>query len=87
MRRLAYYPIPIKDVCFDPMNTIYCKAITPPVAVKFTEGDFNQYQFWNIFDGITPEYKIYVPVASVDAYKNADGWSDYADRIVGYDFE
>ncbi len=69
------------------LNTIYCKAITPPVAVKFTEGDFSQYQFWNIFDGIAPEYKIYVPVASVDAYKNADGWSDYADRIVGYDFE
>ena len=30
--------------------------------------------------------KIYVPAASVEAYKAADGWSDYADYIVGYDF-
>ena len=29
---------------------------------------------------------IYVPRASVDAYKAADGWSDYANYIVGYDF-
>ena len=29
---------------------------------------------------------IYVPRASVSAYKKAAGWSDYADYIVGYDF-
>lgn len=27
-----------------------------------------------------------VPRESVKAYKSADGWSDYADYIVGYDF-
>ena len=31
--------------------------------------------------------KIYVPAESVDAYKSASYWSDYADAIVGYDFE
>ena len=31
--------------------------------------------------------KIYVPTESVEAYKSADGWSKYADDIVGYDFE
>jgi hypothetical protein len=31
--------------------------------------------------------KIYVPRASVDAYKAARYWSDYADDIVPYDFE
>jgi hypothetical protein len=29
---------------------------------------------------------INVPTASVDAYKAAGGWKDYADIIVGYDF-
>ena len=30
--------------------------------------------------------KIYVPMESVEAYKSTDGWSDYADAIVGYNF-
>ena len=29
----------------------------------------------------SPDALIYVPSESVDAYKSADGWSDYADRI------
>lgn len=30
---------------------------------------------------------IYVPTESVEAYKTATYWSDYADAIEGYDFE
>ena len=30
--------------------------------------------------------KIYVPHNSVEAYKAADGWSDYASYIEGYNF-
>ena len=30
--------------------------------------------------------KIYVQAASVEAYKAADGWKNYADYIEGYDF-
>ena len=30
--------------------------------------------------------KIYVPTDSVEAYKTAEGWSDYADAISPYDF-
>ena len=30
--------------------------------------------------------KIYVPAASVEAYKRANYWSGYAADIVGYDF-
>ena len=30
--------------------------------------------------------KIYVPAESVEAYKSASGWSEYADDIVGHDF-
>ena len=29
---------------------------------------------------------IYVPAESVEAYKSAQYWSDYADYIVGYNF-
>ena len=31
--------------------------------------------------------KIYVPTESVEAYKSAEYWSDYASDIVGYNFE
>ena len=34
----------------------------------------------SVFYGID-DYKIYVPAGSVDTYKTADGWSNYADRI------
>ena len=53
---------------------IYCKGTTPP------EG--GTYMFFNH----ASSRKIYVPSESVDAYKSAEFWSDYADAIVGYDF-
>ena len=40
-----------------------------------------------IVDYITPiGCKIYVPSNSVDAYKAASGWKEYASDIEGYDF-
>ena len=39
------------------------------------------YKYWPI--GCT----IYVPTESVDAYKAASYWSDYADYIEPYEFE
>ena len=60
------------------LNNVYCAAINPPsidVPVFDDEGvDENEL--------IT----IFVPSESVDTYKSADGWSEYADYIVGYDF-
>ena len=53
--------------------SIYCKPITPPTI-------------WRAFYNISTSSKIYVPTASVDAYKSASGWSNYADQIIGYDF-
>lgn len=52
------------------LTKIYCKATTPPTLGS------------NAFDCTI----IYVPQASVEAYKSADGWSEYANRIEGYDF-
>ena len=54
------------------LTSVYCKAIEPPTTD------------W-IF-GYNEALKIYVPTASVEAYKTASGWSSYADDIVGYDF-
>ena len=56
------------------LKEVYCKAITPPTLGS------------DVFDEINEIPTIYVPTASVDAYKVADGWKDYADYIVGYDF-
>ena len=59
---------------------VYCKPTTPPVAI-FDDS------WWGAFDTTADGLEIYVPTESVGAYKVADGWSKYADRIVGYDFE
>ena len=59
--------------CSD-LTSVYCKATTPPAGG------------YNMFDDNAPGRKIYVPMESVEAYKSAEGWSDYADAIVGYDF-
>lgn len=55
------------------LTTVYCKPIVPPALEV------------NIFSE-SPIGVIYVPQASVEAYKSADGWSEYANRIEGYDF-
>ena len=61
------------------LQKVYCKAVTPPVAKKESDG-------WKAFNNNHRARMIYVPRQSVEAYKTADGWKDYADYIVGYDF-
>lgn len=39
-----------------------------------------------MFDSNASGRKIYVPRASVNAYKSAEYWKNYASYIVGYDF-
>lgn len=50
------------------LNSITCEAITPPTLGDYA---FNE----------TNNCPIYVPTASVDTYKAASGWSNYASRI------
>ena len=57
------------------LTSVYCKATTPPSL-------FNSY----VFDYNGSGRKIYVPAESVEAYKSAYGWNEYASAIVGYDF-
>ncbi len=61
---------------------VYCKPIIPPTAVCNQDNSV-----WKAFRDNASRRKIYVPTESVDAYKSAEGWSDYAYYIVGYDFE
>ena len=56
------------------LKTVYCKPTTPP------RGDTN------MLNNTAPGLKIYVPVNSVNSYKNASYWRKYANSIVGYDF-
>ena len=56
------------------LRSVYCQPTTPPT------GGFN------MFYGNASDRKIYVPTASVDAYKAAGGWSNYAYSIEPYNF-
>ena len=63
----------IGETAFDNCSrlaSVYCKPTTPPAGGN------------KMFDNNATDRKIYVPAASVEAYKAADGWSDYADAIV-----
>ncbi|MBR2866353.1 MAG: leucine-rich repeat protein [Alistipes sp.] len=58
----------------DSLVSVYCKATTPPAGGLY------------MFSSNASERKIYVPTASVEAYKSAEYWSDYADYIEGHKF-
>lgn len=65
------------------LNSVYCKSVTPPAI----EGSYPLFGV-DGYDVSTPkDVVIYVPTESVEQYKSAEGWSEYADNIVGYDFE
>ena len=53
---------------------VYCKAITPPAG---GEGMFDNSSLYS--DGTI----IHVPAASVESYKTADFWKNYANKIIG----
>ena len=61
------------------LKEVYCKPTTPPT------GSCDMFSYYN--GGYKPiGCKIYVPTASVEAYKAAEYWSDYASDIEGYEF-
>ena len=62
------------------LTSVYCKATTPP---SLSDGVFKHYDNGYVKIGCP----IYVPAESVEEYKAATNWSDYAADIVGYDFE
>ncbi len=56
------------------LKSIYCKSTAPPQLT----GDCQPFPY---------STTIYVPSASVNSYKAASGWRNYASQIVGYDFD
>lgn len=42
---------------------------------------------YGAFVNISNDAKFFVPSTSVDTYKAADGWKDYAGKIEGHNFE
>lgn len=60
----------------DNFKNLYIKAVTPPSLPSKLFNNNNERDF-----------TIYVPCGSEEAYKSATNWSQYADRIVGWDFE
>lgn len=58
-------------------SVVYCKATEPPVLDLYN-GYYSGQQF-------NTNVTIYVPMQSVDAYKNK--WPGYKDEIVGYEFD
>ena len=56
------------------LKEVYCKPTTPPTGRRY------------MFSSNASGRKIYVPRNSVEKYKSAEYWSDYAADIVGYDF-
>lgn len=67
------------------IEQVYCHATAPPTVgyAAFKRSDNNP----NAVGAQMPlplDCKIYVPAQSVEAYKSAAGWSDYATNIVGY---
>ena len=75
--KIGYYAF---SMCSSLAN-VYCKPTTPPTV------DFSDILgHWSAFGSNASGRKIYVPAESVDAYKEAEGWSEYAKRIEGYNF-
>lgn len=57
------------------LEEVTIKAVTPPTLHQ------------NAFSNCNDTFKIYVPKESVEAYKTASVWSNYADRIFGIEEE
>lgn len=78
--------VEIDEICAncESLHTVYCKAVTPPALLRlpFTERPDPD-------DGpalSTSLKHIYVPKQSVEAYKTADLWKEYADIITGVEY-
>ena len=62
------------DGCVN-LRKVTCKPVVPPTAIYSTTG------VWAAFDNNAEDRKFYVPAESLEAYKTAEGWRDYADCI------
>jgi hypothetical protein len=69
---------------------VYCKSQIPPKAMDIDGNLYiDSFTTWDAFphSSFLEHIKIYVPTQSVQNYKEANGWKEYSDQIIGYDFE
>lgn len=57
------------------LKEVECKPQTPPTIGA------------TVFNRTAPDLKIYIHVGALDAYRQASGWSEYADAFVPADFQ
>lgn len=58
-----------------------CKNLKIITVLSTTPPELGNYVFYQDFQSILPDFMIYVPSGSVNYYKNATNWADYASRI------
>ena len=65
------------------LTSVYCKATTPPSLDDYV------FKYWDesAQEDVNIGCAIYVPAESVEEYKAAAYWSEYAADILAYDFE
>lgn len=72
------------------LKTIYVKPLIPPSVPKeyIVSGGINknQVESWLALKNVT-DVIIYVPLQSLDLYKEAVGWNEYIDKIQPYEYE
>ena len=59
------------------LTSIVSKSPTPPTAYNSQW----QYGYDNSFMGVTRDIPIYIPVGTIDAYQNAEGWNYFTNFI------
>ncbi len=64
------------------LKTVYCKAINPPTTIVNNNGYWYGFAMEDESGIYDIDCTIYVYTECVEAYKNAEGWREYADRIV-----
>ena len=61
------------------LHEIYIHSATPPEPILY-------FNFWQAFNNIAKDAKIYVPQNSLELYKTTEYWNEFADLYVGYQF-
>lgn len=74
------------------LTEVFCRAIIPPLTLTL-KNQWNAFDYYDN-DNVYPQAgfkdifcKIFVPIESLLLYKSSDGWCNYADNIIGYNFE
>ena len=80
-RNLTTISLPESVICIGKEAFSFCELLETVIVSSMAPPECGNSVFSNNASGT----KILVPSASVDAYKSADGWSEYANYIEGVD--